>query len=70
MDNGSSHIAYDTHADFARHPRFRMCYTPPHASWLNQAELLRRGFSDKYLFRFDPQSRQHVIDHLNASWHK
>jgi DDE superfamily endonuclease len=70
MDNGSSHIAYDTHAYFARHPRLRVFYTPPHASWLNQAELLLRGFSDKYLVRFDPQSRQHFIDHLNASWHE
>jgi transposase len=68
MDHGSSHIAHQTKADLASHPRLRAFYTPPHASWLNQAELLLRAFSDKYLQRFDPDSRQHLIDHLEASW--
>jgi transposase len=68
MDNGSPHIAHQTKAYLARHPRVRAFYTPPHASWLNQAELLLRAFSDKYLQRFDPVSRQHLIDHLEASW--
>jgi transposase len=68
LDNGSSHIAYATQAYLASHRRLRAFYTPPHASWLNQAELLLRAFSDKYLKRFDPQSRQHLIAHLHASW--
>jgi transposase len=68
LDNGSSHIAHETHAYWASHPRLRVFYTPPHASWLNQAELLLRAFSDKYLRRFDPRSRQHFIDHLHVSW--
>jgi DDE superfamily endonuclease len=68
LDNGSSHIAQATKAYLARHPRLQAFYTPPHASWLNQAELLLRAFSDKYLQRFDSQSRQHLIDHLQASW--
>ncbi len=68
LDNGGSHIAHDTHRYFARHPRLRVLYTPAHASWLNQAELLLRAFSAKYLTRFDAESRQHLIDHLNASW--
>jgi transposase len=68
LDNGSSHIARETQAYLARHPRLRAFYTPPHASWLHQAELLLRAFSDKYLQRFDPQSRQHLINHLQASW--
>ena len=68
LDNGSSHIAHRTRAYWASHPGWRVFYTPPHASWLNQAELLLRAFSDKYLRRFDPQSRQHLIDHLHASW--
>ncbi len=46
----------------------RLLYTPVHASWLNQAELLLRAFSAKYLTRFDPEPRQHLIDHLQASW--
>jgi transposase len=68
MDNGSSHIAHETRTYFATHPRLRAFYTPPHASWLNQAEWLLRAFSDRYLDRFDPHSRQHLIDHLNARW--
>jgi hypothetical protein len=68
LDNGSSHIAQATRAYFASHPRLRVFFTPPHASWLNQAELLLRAFADKYLQRFDAESRQHLIDHLEASW--
>jgi hypothetical protein len=49
LDNGSSHIARETQAYLASHPRLR-------------------AFSDKYLQRFDPHSRQHLIDHLHASW--
>jgi len=68
VDNGGSHIAHDTQRYFARRPRLRVLYTPAHASWLNQAELLLRAFTDKYLDRFDADSRQHLIEHLNASW--
>jgi hypothetical protein len=68
MDNGSSHIAQATQAYCASHPRLRAFSTPPPASWLNQAAWLRRALSDKYLQRFDPQSRQHLIAHLEASW--
>jgi hypothetical protein len=32
-----------------------------------RAELLLRTFSDKYLVRFDPHSRCHLIEHLEAS---
>jgi DDE superfamily endonuclease len=53
MDNGSSHIAQATTAFLASHARLRAFCTPPHASWLNQAELLLRAFSDKYLWRFE-----------------
>ena len=53
VDNGGSHIAHDTQRYFARRPRLRVLYTPAHASWLNQAELLLRAFTDKYLDRFD-----------------
>lgn len=68
IDNGPSHIDHHTKAYFAAHPRFRVLYTPVHASWLNQAELLLRAFSDKYLDRVEAASRQHLIDHLDASW--
>jgi hypothetical protein len=68
-DNGSSHIAQETH-DFLRtnYPRVRMLFTPAHASWLNQAELLLRAFAEHYLRRGDWASRNDFIEHLDASW--
>lgn len=68
LDRGPSHIDHHTRAYFAGHPRLRAIDTPARASWLNQAELLLRAFSDKYLGRYDPLSRQDLIDHLMASW--
>jgi len=68
MDNGPSHIDHHTRRYLASHARFRPLYTPAHASWLNQAELLLRAFTDKYLKHFEAASRQHLIEHLNASW--
>jgi hypothetical protein len=68
MDNGASHIDHHTRDYLAKHTRFRPLYTPAHASWLNQAELLLRAFTDKYLKHFEAASRQHLIEHLNASW--
>jgi len=32
---------------------WRVLYTPPHASWLDQAELLLRAFTDRYLAHLD-----------------
>jgi hypothetical protein len=68
-DNGSSHIAQETR-DFLRHnyPRVRVLFTPAHASWLNQAELLLRAFEAHYLQRGDWASRSEFIAHLEASW--
>lgn len=68
MDNGPSHIDHHTRAYLAQQSRFRPLYTPAHASWLDQAELLLRAFTDKYLRRFESASRQHLIEHLEASW--
>jgi len=68
MDNGSSHIDHHTRSYLSNHERFRPLYTPAHASWLNQAELLLRAFTDRYLKHFEASSRQYLIDHLNASW--
>lgn len=68
MDNGPSHIDHHTRTYLAAHERFRPLYTPAHASWLNQAELLLRAFSDKYLKHFESASRQHLIEHISTSW--
>jgi hypothetical protein len=67
IDNGGSHSAEETHRYFARRPRVRVLYTPVHASWLNQAELLLRAVPAKYLDRVDPESRQPLIEYLTLS---
>jgi transposase len=68
-DNGSSHIAQET-GDFIRHhySRVRVLFTPAHASWLDQAELLLRAFKARYLQRGSWSSRSELIAHLDASW--
>jgi hypothetical protein len=68
-DGGSSHISEETTAWLrCRYPHVRTLVTPPHAGWLNQAELLLRAFSERYLKRGDWKSRQQLIEHLDASW--
>jgi hypothetical protein len=68
-DGGSSHISEETRAWLRRrYPHVRTLVTPPHAGWLNQAELLLRAFSERYLKRGDWKSRQQLIEHLDASW--
>ncbi|MCI0562882.1 MAG: transposase [Nitrososphaera sp.] len=68
-DNGPSHISGDTRELLnAYYPWVRVLLTPPHASWLNQAELLLRAFKAHYLGRGSWDSRESLIDHLNVSW--
>jgi glycine/D-amino acid oxidase-like deaminating enzyme len=64
LDGGASHIAGDTRAWFATPPRLRVLYTPAHASWLDQAELLLRAFSDRYLGHLDVRSRR-ALNHAS-----
>ena len=69
MDNGASHIAGETKALIARlkTPWVRVCYTPPRASWLDQAELLLGAFCGRYIRRGSWDSRQMMVDHIGAS---
>lgn len=69
QDGDSSHTAADT-TDYFRHGRnwWRPRFTPAHASWLNQAELLNDAFAYRYLKRQSWESRAAFIDHVNASW--
>lgn len=46
---------------------WRPRFTPAHASWLNQAELLSGAFGYHYLRRGSWQDRQEFIDHVIAS---
>lgn len=67
-DGSPSHLAAATMNWLRQHPRVRVLVTPPHASWLNQAELLLRAFSERYLKRGDWNSRQQLIEHIDAAW--
>ena len=68
QDGDPSHTAGDTAAYWAGcrgwwRPRF----TPAHASWLNQAELLVGAFGHHYLRRGSWDSREEFIEHVLAS---
>lgn len=67
-DNGPSHIS-ETTRQFLRdyEPWLRVLLTPARASWLNQSELLLRGFSERYLKRGEWRSRCALIHHLLGS---
>jgi DDE superfamily endonuclease len=68
QDGDPSHTSGDTAAYWSSyqgwwHPRF----TPAHASWLDQAELLVGAFGYRYLKRGSWPDRQDFIDHVMAS---
>jgi hypothetical protein len=69
QDGDPSHTAGDT-ADYWHGCKgwWRPRFTPAHASWLNEAELLVRAFGHRYLRRGSWASRQQFMDHVNASW--
>ena len=67
-DNDGSHTAETTQSYLASHrawwkPRF----TPAHASWLNQAELLIGAFSSRYLKRSSWTSPEQLLDHAHCA---
>jgi transposase len=67
-DGGPSHISAATAAVLRSYePWLRVLFTPAHASWLNQAELLLKSFEVRYLQRGEWMSRQDLVDHLVAS---
>jgi hypothetical protein len=47
---------------------WRSRFTPVHASWLNQAELLLDAFTCRYLKRGSWESRSEFIDHVEHAW--
>lgn len=68
QDNDSSHTACATQRYFAEQSWWHPCYTPVHASWLNQAEILINRFQQHYLQRASWKSREEFIEHLMAAW--
>jgi hypothetical protein len=69
QDGDPSHTAGATQ-DYLRQYRkwWRACPTPPHASWLNQAELLLNAFELRYLKRGSWRTRDELIHHVIESW--
>jgi DDE superfamily endonuclease len=69
QDGDPSHTAGDTDRYWAEgRSRWRPRFTPVHASWLNQAELLIDAFSYRYLRRGSWNSRQQFIEHVATAW--
>jgi len=68
VDNGTSQTSDDT-TEFlaARAPRVQALFTPPDASWLNQAEALLEAFSERYLLRGSWCSRTQMSNHIVTS---
>lgn len=68
QDGDPSHTAART-ADYLRERRawWRPRFTPAHASWLNEAELLNGAFGGRYLKRQSWESREAFIEHVHAS---
>ena len=67
-DGGSSHTSDFTHRFLQSYRGWvRVVPTPPHASWLNQAELLLHAFSRRYLYRGSWSSRTELMEHLRSS---
>lgn len=68
QDGDPSHTAAATATYFhQRHGWWRPRFTPVHASWLNQAELLNGAFELRYLKRGSWRSREALMDHVRAA---
>jgi DDE superfamily endonuclease len=68
QDGDPSHTAAQTQAYFHKgHSWWRPRFTPVHASWLNQAELLNGAFEYRYLKRTSWRSREEFIDHVSTA---
>jgi transposase len=66
LDNGSSHTAKHTKKWLAAHPRWHVHWTPPHASWLNQVELVFSALTRAALRHGDFTSRDDLIAKMDT----
>lgn len=68
QDGDPSHTAAFTRAYFRNgHGWWRPRFTPVHASWLNQAEMLNGAFEYYYLKRTSWHNRDEFMDHVRAA---
>jgi hypothetical protein len=69
QDGDPSHTAGATAAYWSSSQRWwRPRFTPAHASWLDQAELLIHAFGSRYLKRTSWTGRDQLLDHLKLVW--
>lgn len=68
QDGDPGHTAAETGDYFRSNPWWRPRFTPAHASWLNQGELLNGAFGHRYLKRRSWSSREALIAHIEAAW--
>src|ERR671922_1123453 len=69
QDGDPSHTVGDTQNYLANANRWwRPRFTPVHASWLNQAEILIHSFSHHYLKRQSWHSRDEFIEQVMTAW--
>ena len=66
LDNGSSHTSKATKKWLREHPRFQPRYTPPHASWVDQAELFFSILTRRLLRRGEFTSRDDLADKITT----
>lgn len=65
IDNGSSHTSRATRAWLTAHPRFKVTYTPKHASWLNMIEMWFSALTRRLLRRGDFTSRTDLMTQID-----
>jgi transposase len=64
LDNGPSHTSKATKAWLDDHPRFAAHYTPKHASWVNQCELVFSILTRKVIKRGTFSSRNDLVSKI------
>lgn len=66
MDNYGTHKTLTIRKWFARHPRFKVHFTPTSASWLNQVERWFATLTDKQIRRGTHRSTRQLEDAIRA----
>jgi transposase len=66
MDNYGTHKTLSIRRWFARHPRFKVHFTPTSASWLNQVERWFATLTDKQIRRGTHRSTRQLEDAIRA----
>ena len=62
LDNYATHKTPLVHRWLARHPRFRLHFTPTGASWLNLVERWFAALTEKQIRRGAPRSTRELED--------